>query len=75
MFFLGLPLDFFGGGIPDGDLCGLPLLRFGGDKVSKIDDGCFSLAGRPLFLFGGEGVGGGGVRKTSDETDPAGIED
>ena len=43
MCFLGLPLDFFGGGIPDGDLWGLHLLRFGGDKVSKIGVGLFCL--------------------------------
>ena len=47
-------------------MAGLPLFRFGGEDVISMGKLGWA-AGRPLLLLGGDGVGGGGVKKTVGE--------
>ena len=47
-------------------MAGLPLFRFGGEDAITMGKLGWA-AGRPLLLLGGDGVGGGGVKKTAGE--------
>ena len=47
-------------------MAGLSLFRFGGEDAITMGKHGWA-AGRPLLLLGGDGVGGGGVKKTVGE--------
>ena len=48
-------------------MAGLHLFRFGGEDAITMGKHGWA-AGRPLLLLGGDGVGGGGVKKTVSES-------